>query len=112
MLSEAAFQKQVIQLAQTYGWHVAHFKTAPTQAGRWATPVAADGKGFPDLVLVRERVIYAELKSLKGKLRMEQAVWLAKLSEAGSEVYVWKPEDLDVIQDVLCSKRPALTLAV
>lgn len=99
--SEAAFQKQVIALAHYHGWTVAHFATAPTQAGHWATPVKADGKGFPDLVLVRERVIYAELKTETGQVRPQQKVWAKTLVRAGQEVYLWRPRDLDEIQKVL-----------
>jgi hypothetical protein len=46
-----------------YGWRAAHFRPARTAKG-WRTPVAADGAGFPDLVLVRRtRIVAAELKS-------------------------------------------------
>lgn len=61
LTTEAMFQIEIIELARILGWRVAHFRPAQTRHG-WRTPVAADGKGFPDLVLVRERVIYAELK--------------------------------------------------
>lgn len=101
---EADWQRVVIDLAHTYGWVVAHFKTAQ-RGDRWLTPVGADGKGFPDLVLARERIIYAELKGPKGQLRPEQKDWLELLRLAGQEVYVWKPKDLDVIQTVLAQRR-------
>jgi hypothetical protein len=50
-------------------------------------------EGFPDLVMVRERVIYAELKSATGKLTRPQALWLSALKEAGQEVWIWRPGD-------------------
>ena len=93
---EAYWQEQVVDVAHLYGWRVAHFRTAQ-QGGRYLTPVGADGKGFPDLVLVRERVIYAELKAAAGALRPDQRVWRQALEDAGCEVYVWKPRDFDVM---------------
>jgi hypothetical protein len=58
----------------------------------WRTPVTADGAGWPDLVLVRDRVLYVELKTAKGKLSVEQRVWRAALEGCGEEFHVWRPE--------------------
>ena len=49
-MNEAEFQRMVIDMAHLFGWRVAHFRKVQTH-GRWMTAVAADGKGFPDLVL-------------------------------------------------------------
>jgi len=105
---EEAFQKQVIDLAHLHGWLVAHFRTAKVQTKqgvRYMTPVGADGKGFPDLVLVRERVIYAELKAKTGRLRPDQVVWMDKLLDAGAAWYLWRPQDLDDINQILNQRR-------
>lgn len=91
-MTEAELQKGVIELARLCGWLVAHFRPALSKKG-WRTPVAADGKGFPDLVLVRDRVAFVELKGEGGQLRLEQEKWLARLREAGAEVYLWTPVD-------------------
>ena len=69
------------------------------------TPVGADGKGFPDLVLVRERVIYAELKAKSGSIRPDQKIWIERLQQAGAEVYVWRPKDLEIISGILNQRR-------
>jgi hypothetical protein len=103
-VSEAAFQDQVIQLAHVYGWRVAHFRPAQTSKG-WRTAVAADGKGFPDLVLVRDRLIVAELKARTGRPTPEQHAWLEATARAGVETYMWRPADLDEIGRVL-ARRP------
>lgn len=51
-------------------------------------------KGFPDLVIVHGNgVIYAELKTEKGEVSVEQADWLLSLANAGEEVYLWRPSD-------------------
>ncbi len=53
--------------------------------------MAADGKGFPDLVLVRDRLIAAEIKGDGDTLRAEQKRWHSALLLAGVETYVWTP---------------------
>lgn len=102
---ESAFQAAVIELAQMLGWKVAHFRAARTKDG-WRTPVAADGAGWLDLVLVRERVIFAECKTERGKLGVEQEVWLVTLQEADAEAYVWRPSDWDEIEAILRRRGP------
>lgn len=101
-----ALQRDIIDLARTLGWRVAHFPAVKTEHG-WRTPVAADGKGFPDLVLVRERVIVAEVKEGGHKPRPEQAAWLSAFRMAGVEAYIWTRQswaDMDV-ERVLASNR-------
>lgn len=83
-----ALQRDIIAKARELGWKVAHFTAVETSRG-WRVPVAADGKGFPDLVLVRERVIVAEVKEGGHKPRPEQAEWLSAFRMAGIEAYVW-----------------------
>jgi VRR-NUC domain-containing protein len=107
-MSEAELQDAVIDLAHLLGWQVAHFRPARTDRG-WRTPVAADGAGFPDCVLVRDRVVYAELKSSKGALSVAQRRWLDSLDRAGAEVYIWRPADWTsgAIEQVLRPQRQA-----
>jgi hypothetical protein len=109
---EAAFQSQVIALARRLGWRTAHFRPAQNQRGEWRTPVAGDGKGFPDLVLVRERIIFAELKTDTGRLRPDQTAWLDALGAAAGtnvEVHVWRPKDWDAIHATLAKPRNRVT---
>lgn len=99
--TEAQFQQAVIEYAHLHGWIVAHFRAARTQQG-WRTPVAADGKGFPDLVLVGHgRVMFAELKSERGWLTVDQAIWVSELEDNGAEVHVWRPSDWPAIEQAL-----------
>lgn len=106
-VAEAAFQAQVIEIATLYGWLSFH-----DYDSRRSTP------GFPDLVLVRApEIIFAELKSQRGRVRPEQGKWLAHLTAVGVEVenvlaaataagahsslavdtHVWRPDDFDDI---------------
>lgn len=62
-------------------------------------------KGFPDLVIVGNRVIFAELKSQKGVQSASQKDWEAKLQVAGAETYLWRPSDWDEVAQVLHGLR-------
>ena len=58
----------------------------------------AGAKGLPDLIMARRgRVIFAELKSTKGKVRPDQQMWLdeltARVPDVTHEVYTWRPAD-------------------
>jgi VRR-NUC domain-containing protein len=105
--NEADFQSVVVEVARLAGWRVAHFRPARTDKG-WRTPVTADGAGWPDLVLVRPpRIVFAELKSERGKVRPEQTEWLDVLRLLpGTEVYLWRPNDWDALVEVLTGSRP------
>jgi len=84
-IPEKQFQASVAQLARMRRWETYH-----TYDSRRSNP------GFPDLVLVRApRIIFAELKTLKGKLTASQERWIAALSACPEavEVYVWRPND-------------------
>lgn len=111
---ESDFQKVVIELAQRLGYRVAHFRPMQDHRGAWRTPVSADGKGFPDLVLVRERIIFAELKKDDRYPDPDQRAWLDALAgaldladdEAPGDrehvlVRVWRPKDWPDIQRTL-----------
>lgn len=101
---EQDWQRDVIHLARTLGWRVAYFRPAQTTKG-WRTPVGADGKGFPDLILARDRVIAAELKNELRKVEPEQQAWIDALNDAGIEAYVWRPDDLDRVMETLMHRE-------
>lgn len=92
-MSEAELQAATIELAHLLRWRVAHFRPARTAHGGWRTAVAGDGAGFCDLVLVRDWVIFVELKSAKGHLTPEQVSWRDVLVAAGCEWHLWRPAD-------------------
>ena len=107
-MTEADFQRNVIQLAALLGWRVALFRPARTTKG-WRTPMQGD-PGYLDLTLARRgRVVIAELKSETGRLTADQKAWIDALTGspahtrdgAGVEVYVWRPSDIDQIGRIL-----------
>lgn len=107
MGAEADYQQAIIDAARIYGWLVAHFRPARVRRGGreiYETPVAADGKGFPDLVLVhskQKRALFIEVKSDAGKLTPDQKKWGEMLTEAGAEYEVWRPRDWHHVLAVL-----------
>jgi len=91
---ERDLQDQIIQLARLLRWRVAHFRPAMTAQG-WRTPVQADGKGFPDLILLRgSRIVVVEVKRQLGTIDPDQELWLDAFRGVGAEVHVWRPSDM------------------
>ncbi len=97
---EADFQKAVIDYAHLKGWHVAAVRHARTVDG-WRTPWQADGNGMKDLILVRERVVWAELKVGKNVCSEDQLDWDTWLRNAGQKSYIWYPIAWPEIEEVL-----------
>lgn len=80
-MSEDAFQRQVERLAESLGWKVYH-----THDSR------RSHRGWPDLVLGRRgRVLFRELKTMKGRTTPDQKQWLELLNAAGHDAAVWRP---------------------
>ena len=97
-VSEAEFQKAVITLAKLHRWKVMHTQPAQIRPGKWITPNTGD-QGFPDLVMSHKYrgTIFVELKATKGVVSEAQWDWINTLEDAGCEVHVWRPKDLDKI---------------
>ena len=104
-MTEAEHLEQVKAVALTCGWRLYH-----TFDSRRSTA------GFPDLVLVRPpRVIFAELKSEKGRLTIKQRYspktgrslpnqmdWKDALEACpGVEYYLWRPRHWDEIMEAI-----------
>lgn len=89
-IGEAEFQAAVIAEAKRCGWKHYHTRNSRKSVA-----------GFPDLVLVGRRVIFAELKAESGRLTADQLGWLEALRDAGAEVYTWRPSDWATILKTL-----------
>lgn len=88
--SEAGFMAAVVTAARYLGWRVYH-----TYDSRRSS------SGFPDLVLVKDRVLYREVKTDRGKVTPEQTAWIEALRVAGVDAGVWRPADWDRIEEEL-----------
>ena len=82
MQSEKQFREGVVQLARLNGWKVCYIPDSRRNVG---------DAGLPDLILARGgRVILAELKTSKGRLRDGQREWLREIGDAAR---IWRPDD-------------------
>ena len=93
-MTEREWQAQVVDAARLMGWRVYH-----THDSRRSEP------GWPDLALVRDRLVMAELKTDTGRVSNDQQKWLALLTAAGVETYLWRPSDFDEVLAVLKRRR-------
>lgn len=103
-LTEKEFQQTVVDLAHHFGWIVAHFRPARTIKG-WRTPVAFDAEGYPDLTLLRDRIIVFELGVEGKELAPAQRRWLEAFDKAGGEAYFLLPSDMEEIKKILGRQR-------
>ena len=87
-MNEAQWRAEVIQLARYGGWACYYTHYSP-----FSTP------GWPDLALIKPpRVVLAELKTARGKLRPEQADTAHLLERCEhAEYYLWRPADLEAV---------------
>ena len=91
-LTEKQFQRQVTDLAHLLRWNTYHpYLSIHSE------------RGWPDLTLIRPpRLLFAELKTAKGKTTVHQEKWLGLLGECpGVEVYLWRPADWEEIAEAL-----------
>jgi hypothetical protein len=105
-ITEDDFLATVIELATLCGWLIFHDYDSRRNPA-----------GFPDLVLVHPHktpgIIFAELKTNRGKLKTKQGDWLNKLAEVIDKiyrppmprehigVYLWRPQHWDKIEQIL-----------
>jgi len=96
-ITEKLFQEQVMKLAKVHGWLTFHTPPFSPRQGAWRSA----GKGFPDLLLVHPTqgrgMVFAELKTDKGKMSPAQEDWAVALVAQGAEWYLWRPSDWDTI---------------
>lgn len=93
-VSERIWQEQVETLARMNGWQVFHPSPHQVRQGVWRS----DGAGFPDLVLAHKDrgLIFAELKTERGKVSPAQKLWALNILPH-AEWYLWRPSQLELI---------------
>ncbi len=88
--AEATLQARVEELLSYFGWEWFHDRDA-----------RQDRAGFPDIVACHAgcgpdgqgRVLYAELKTARGRLSAAQRRWRDALLAAGADWRLWRPAD-------------------
>lgn len=97
-MTERMFQEQIEHIARMNSWMVFHPSPHQVRPGTWRS----DGKGFPDLCLAHPMrgLVFAELKTDKGKLTDEQITWGMAISPF-AEYHIWRPGDIVNIADRL-----------
>ena len=96
-LPESQLLATVRRLALAHGWLFYHTHRSDRS-----------DEGFPDCTLTKPgRLIFAELKSQRGKGTIAQQRWLLLLRQSvpGIEVYCWRPSDLQAITATLTHAR-------
>ena len=88
---ESEFQRSVVEAAEALGWKMIFHDNDSRR----------NTAGLPDLILARERVVFAELKSETGRVSSEQMMCVSLLRRAGAEVYIWRPSDMDAVMELL-----------
>lgn len=104
-VSERLWQEKVIQIASTCGWDAHHIRP-----GKYGNTYKTDGlAGMPDLLLIGRRgqgILFAELKTAKGKLSSAQELRLTQLMQNGVECHLWRPADEDKVVKRLSQRLP------
>jgi hypothetical protein len=101
-VSEKIWQDTVERLARMNGWQVFHPSPHKVRDNVWRS----DGAGFPDLVLAHKDrgLIFAELKTERGKVSAAQKLWALNILPH-AEWYLWRPSQLDLIAKRLGGKQ-------
>lgn len=99
-LTEAAFQRQIEEVAALLGYRRYH---------GWIS--VRSEPGWPDLVLARPgRLLFVEVKGPRAAVTLPQREWLALLRATGAEVYCWRAGRISIQQIADClsaSQQPA-----
>lgn len=98
-MSEADLQTSIVDAASRLGWFWWHDQDSRRNRA-----------GLPDLILIRERVIWAELKDQRKALRPDQRLFRDALRAADAEWYLWRPANWLsglVLQVLMTVTRPA-----
>ncbi|MDP9143850.1 MAG: hypothetical protein M3N43_03995 [Actinomycetota bacterium] len=100
-LTEAQFQRQITEYAELCGWEWMHPRAGRT-VDSWRTPMSGTmAKGWPDLVLIRDRrLIFMEVKRAGAMATADQLRVLDVLAGA-AETYTVRPKDWDFIEAAL-----------
>lgn len=107
-VSEAAWQEQVIAMAERAGWEVWHDRATniPRKCPHCGgiLRLIRNAAGLPDLLLwhpAARRFMAAELKSDAGKVTPAQQHIIDLFVLAGIDAYVWRPSMVRAVEMIL-----------
>ena len=99
-LTETEFQKQVVRIAEEFGWEWMHIGRTGKHVPNGAKGTL--GPGWPDLLLVRgDRLVIAELKAEKAPPPTQQQFRVLAQFRGVAMTYVWRPSQMNLILEVL-----------
>lgn len=98
-ITEADFQRTVVDAARTLGWQVYH-----------TTYSVGSDRGYPDLTLAHPNhgMLWLELKGPRGKVYPEQQEWIDFLNLAGQKAYILRWDQWDVVEALLKGEEVSL----
>jgi hypothetical protein len=88
--TERKFATTVVGFMRRHGWKV--------QRNGWVGVGNQHVKGFPDMVCVREDILFVELKTTTGKLKPAQEEWMDSIKAAGGHWELWRPRDWEALK--------------
>lgn len=91
-MKEKEYQRDIQLHLQRHGWLDYHPRVS-----------FYDRPGFPDIVAIRPpRVIFAEIKTDKGRLSPAQEEYKRQLEACpGVEYYIWRPRDWEMVKRII-----------
>ena len=92
---EQQFQHTVIKMAEQQGWLIYHVANVRGQLR------AKSSVGFPDLILLKHKLVAWECKRSGRQASEEQQKWIDAFTQIGVESRVITPEDYDYVMTVL-----------
>jgi len=90
-VTEAQLMKATLDLARLKSWRIARFPATNVRDGKHLR-LGWDTRGFPDVLLVRDRLMTIEFKSDTGVLSVDQQNWSTWLGKALVEDWVIRPQ--------------------
>lgn len=106
-MNHTELQEAVRHVATLCGWRILHVRRSIGKGQKWVT--ATSIVGWPDLFLwhpYRRRTLAVELKVPPDRLSPEQFEVLGSLADAGVEVGVWTPADVEHLGALLFGTGP------
>jgi hypothetical protein len=81
-MTEEQLHESVMDLCRLFGLYTYHTRDS-----------RGSSRGYPDLVIVGTSILYAELKTDRGRLTVDQVAWQRAILAADGRWALWRPAD-------------------